>query len=99
MKKKIILLAIAASLVTSEAEAKNPGGSLLCLAGMLQGQDGGSACNGYINDYFSILSFKKGKFKAAATAALRAAFLNQTPGNDEIKQQINDAYGMLRFRP
>lgn len=50
-----------------------------------------------VNDYFSIVKFKKGKFKKSATKEARGAFLQQCTSEDEgWINKINSAYGTVR---
>lgn len=77
---KIIAVALGLTLISAmPAQAKDPCKAVLCLAGMLTGNDGGSECKSAVNDYFSIVKFKKGKFKKAQLKKLAALFYNNAP--------------------
>ena len=91
------LLIIALLSVSTMAYAADSCESLLCMAGKLQGQAGGSDCNGPIGDYFSILKFgKRGRFDPGKTAAARLSFLTSCPSNvGDWPEQINAVYGTL----
>lgn len=72
--------------------------TLLCMAGKLAGQSGGSACSAPISDYFNIIKFgKHWKFSPSSTAAARLNFLNgcASPGIGNLPAQINAVYGTL----
>ncbi|ELU5419216.1 conjugal transfer protein [Salmonella enterica] len=95
---KIIAVALGLTLISAmPAQAKDPCKAVLCLAGMLTGNDSGSECKSAVNDYFSIVKFKKGKFKKSATKEARGAFLQQCTSEDEgWINKINSAYGTVR---
>lgn len=100
MKFKTVLFSLSlASMVTiaMPAQAKDPCKAVICMAGMLTGNDGGSDCKSAVNDYFSIVKFKKGKLNKNATKQARQEFLQQCTKEDEgwIKQ-INSAFGTVR---
>ena len=93
----LCILSIGAMLAASEAQASNPCETLLCMAGMLEGQSGGSACEGPISDYFSIIRYgKHWRFSPSATFAARLSFLNSYgSGVGDWPMMINAAYGAL----
>jgi hypothetical protein len=96
MKKILIAAAVALSLVSVNASAKDPCKTILCLGGMLTGNSGGSECSGAIQDYFSIQVWKKGKFKPSSTLDKRKEFLNQCSANDEgTRDKINSKWGKV----
>lgn len=75
-------------------------GAILCLAGAVMTGDLASGCSGYAKDYFSIVKFKRGKFRASRTASARASFLNQCPADDGgFKSQIGSKFGSLFASP
>lgn len=75
-------------------------GALLCLAGAIMTGDLESECSGYAKEYFSILKFKRGKFRASRTASARASFLNQCPSDDGgFKSKIGSKFGSLYASP
>lgn len=75
-------------------------GAVLCLAGAIMTGDLESNCSGYAKEYFSILKFKRGKFRASRTASARASFLNQCPSDDGgFKSKIGSQFGSLYASP
>lgn len=95
-QKPIVALALSSLLFFSQPVfAKDACKSLLCLAGAAMGQGGGSACNGAIKDYFSILRFgRKGRFDAGATASARGNYINQCSAGDAgSKSLVAGRYG------
>lgn len=97
--RSLMTLAIVSTIsFPSVSEAKDPCESVICLAGKLQGGSGGSSCSGPISDYFSIVKFKKGRFKENWTKSARGAYLNSCAGAPpNLTSQINESYGSLRF--
>jgi hypothetical protein len=91
------ILSIGTMLAASEAQASNPCETLICMAGMLEGQSGGSACEGPISDYFSIIEYgKHWRFSPGATVAARLNFLNSCgAGVGDWPSQINAVYGAM----
>lgn len=72
-------------------------GAIICLAGEMTGNSGGSACSPYIKEYFSIIAKKNGNFNPARTAQKRMDWLNQCPmGNDDTGDKVNSRYGKRR---
>ncbi|MDA8232793.1 MAG: TrbM/KikA/MpfK family conjugal transfer protein [Magnetospirillum sp.] len=92
---KITLLAfiLAIGAIAATSASADSCASVLCLAGMLQGQGGGSQCNGPIADYLNIQVWNKDGFDAGGTANARMNFLSQCPYDQNWLQQINNAYG------
>ncbi|CAB3802624.1 hypothetical protein LMG28614_05659 [Paraburkholderia ultramafica] len=90
-----VLIASLLSIPSAMAEDNTePCGALLCLAGAMIGHGGGGACTGYIDKYFSIISWRHGHMDLGATSANRMSFLNQCPSEDPAtKQAVNDRYG------
>lgn len=96
---RLSILSLAVILAAPAAFAANSCDTLLCMAGKLQGQSGGSDCNQPIADYFNIEIFgRHGKFNPGATAAARLDYLNScpAPGVGSWPTQINAVYGMVR---
>lgn len=96
---RFVFLMVFVIAVTRTAYASDPCATLLCMAGKLQGQPGGSACSDSIGDYFSIVKFKKrAKFDPGQTASARLSFLTSCPGSraDNWPARINNAYGTIR---
>lgn len=88
-----IFLAFSAS-----AAYANPCESLLCMAGKLQGESGGSSCSQPISDYFSIISYgKHWRFSPNKTAAARFNYLNgcSMAGAANLLMRINAVYGAV----
>lgn len=83
---------------TASAAQANPCETLLCMAGKLSGQSGGSACSQPISDYFGIIRYgKHWRFSPGATAAARLNLLNScpAPGIGNLLSQINAVYGAM----
>ncbi len=83
---------------TASAAQATPCETLLCMAGKLQGQSGGSACSQPISDYFSIIRYgKHWRFSPGSTAAARLNLLNScpAPGIGGLPSQINAVYGAM----
>ncbi len=83
----------------ASAAYADPCQTLLCMAGKLQGQSGGSDCSQPIADYFNILVFgRHDSFNPSATATARLNYLNSCPdpGAGDLPTQINAAYGTVR---
>lgn len=74
--------------------------TIICMAGMLNGDGVHASCKSAVDDYFKIITKRKGKFSASRTARDRLKFLNQCPssiaGGDDWASRINSAYGRLR---
>jgi hypothetical protein len=85
---------------TASAAYANPCESLLCMAGKLHGQSGGSSCSQPISDYFSIIKYgKRWRFSPSKTAAARFNYLNNcsTAGVGNLPTLINAVYGTVLF--
>lgn len=69
--------------------------AVLCLAGKLQSNSGGTACDASIATYFAIKRFtNEGNFDAALTSAARLHYLQGCPtAQPEWIERINDAFG------
>ncbi|HGA2320488.1 TPA: hypothetical protein ACIRVE_005104 [Pseudomonas putida] len=89
MKKTFIASAlILGSLASFTAQARDPCKSLVCMAGKA-GVAGGSQagdCSQAVNDFFSIIVTKKGKFKPDPTATKRLQFLESCQGHDAVSE-------------
>lgn len=86
-------------LLAASPACADPCETLLCMAGKVQGQSGGSACTQPIADYFSIEVFgRHHSFNPGATAAARLNYLNSCPnaGSGNWPSKINAAYGTVR---
>lgn len=96
MKAILTASALAMSLISLNASAADPCKAVLCLAGEVMGQGGGSECSDTIQEYFGIQVWKKGKFKPSDTAKQRAGFLNGCPADDGgFKKKIGDKFGKV----
>jgi hypothetical protein len=75
-------------------------GTVLCLAGVLDGGAGGSGCSGYERAYFSIVRYRHGHFDLSGTSEARADFLNQCGSVDsDQKSSINSKWGGVESGP
>lgn len=96
MKTILTASALALSLMSFNASAGDPCKAVLCLAGEVMGQSGGSECSDAIQEYFGIQVWKKGTFKPSSTAKKRASFLNGCPADDGgFKKKIGDKFGKV----
>lgn len=75
-------------------------GAVLCLAGLMQGGNGGRECSQYEADYFSIVRYHHGHFDLSGTSNARGDFLNQchSAGSDQ-KSAVNSKYGGVENGP
>ena len=70
---KIIAVALGLTLISAmPAQAKDPCKAVLCLAGMLTGNDGGSECKSAVNDYVSQLKKLAALFYNNAPVRMKA---------------------------
>jgi hypothetical protein len=75
-------------------------GAVICLAGEMNGHGGGSACSGYVAQYFSIVDWHHGHMDLGPTSRDRMNFLNQCTMQDPaIKHAVNDKYGTQADAP
>jgi hypothetical protein len=83
---------------TVRAEDQSACETVLCLAGSLQGQSGGSQCNNPIKRYFDIKEKDgMGDFDPVKTADSRMNFLNGCQSvNSNWKKSINDKFGGMK---
>ncbi|MEM5373177.1 TrbM/KikA/MpfK family conjugal transfer protein [Paraburkholderia azotifigens] len=79
---------------------QNACGAVLCLAGLMQGGNGGRECSQYEADYFSIVRYHHGHFDLSGTSNARDDFLNQcrSVGSDQ-KSAVNSKYGSVESGP
>lgn len=95
---RLYILSLMLIFTASVAHASDACESLLCMAGKLQGQNGGAACSGPIADYFNIVKYgKHRKFSLSSTVAARLNFLNSCGGGGEWPAKINAVYGATRL--
>jgi hypothetical protein len=96
MRKALIGAVIAtASLSSVSAHAADACATVLCMFGMVEGQQPG-ACNSEIADYFSIVEFHHGHPDLSATAKSRLSFTQQcssAPAN--FISSIDQAFGSV----
>ena len=102
MERKVSALVLASTaaiscmVATSSARADNDNenacGAVLCLAGLIQGGNGGRECSQYEANYFSIVRYHHGHFDLSGTSNARGDFLNQ------CRSVENDQKGAARSR-
>ena len=80
MKKRFVSVLVMFFIFSfsSGVYAKNPCGSVMCLSGMLTG-DNPSECEKHIDDYFSIRKYMNGIWKIGKTIEKRYNYLRQCP--------------------
>jgi hypothetical protein len=104
MKLLIAVLICSAAAIPTMATADDDNtsacGVVLCLAGLMDGGNGGGQCNQYERDYFSILRYHHGHFDLSGTSSARGDFLNQckSVGSDQ-KSSVNSKYGGVENGP
>ncbi|MEM5373024.1 TrbM/KikA/MpfK family conjugal transfer protein [Paraburkholderia azotifigens] len=84
----------------ADDDNQNACGAVLCLAGLMQGGNGGGECSQYEADYFSIVRYHHGHFDLSGTSNARGDFLNQchSVGSDQ-KSAVNSKYGGVENGP
>lgn len=95
--KKIAIGLICAVGLSSAAPvfAKDPCETVLCMFGMLKGENPGE-CAGAVQDYFSIIVFKKHKPNLGKTSSARQSFLSSCPtAEDPVTKAINSKFGKV----
>ncbi|CAE6900905.1 MULTISPECIES: TrbM/KikA/MpfK family conjugal transfer protein [Paraburkholderia] len=104
MKRFLAALICCAAAVPTMAAADDDNnsacGAVLCLAGLMDGGNGGGQCNQYERDYFSIVRYHHGHFDLSGTSSARGDFLNQckSVGSDQ-KSSVNSKYGGVENGP
>lgn len=93
---RMSVVAVALVALAPSAYAKDPCETVLCMAGMLQGEGVVTGCDGPVADFFNIVKKKKGKFRPGATQDARRDFVNQCPTPGNWGDKIADKYGRLR---
>jgi hypothetical protein len=75
-------------------------GAVLCLAGLIDGGNGGGGCRQYETAYFSIVRYHHGHFDLSGTSNARGDFLGQcgSVGSDQ-KSLVNSKYGGIEKAP
>jgi hypothetical protein len=88
------------SSVRADADNENACGAVLCLAGLMQGGNGGRECSRYEANYFSIVRYHHGHFDLSGTSNARGDFLNQcrSVASDQ-KSAVNSKYGSVENGP
>jgi hypothetical protein len=96
MKKAMFYgaLALAATLPSASAYAADPCASVLCMFGLISGQNS-SSCNQPIADYFGIVNFRHGHPDLGATSSSRLAFTQQCPGAGQAIGAVSQAFGSV----
>lgn len=100
-----VIAALAAGILiigagATRADNQSVSGAVLCLAGQAAGQRGGSACSGYMSEYFSIRVFKGGSFKSGDTSSERGNFLNEcSSAPSSTRSSVNSQYGRQEIGP
>ena len=102
MKRLIAVFICSAAVVPTMAMADDTSacGAVLCLAGLMDGGNGGGECNQYERDYFSIVRYHHGHFDLSGTSSARGDFLNEckSVGGDQ-KSSVNSKYGGVENGP
>ncbi len=105
MKKLLIPLIAAGSLLYIPAShAEDPCKVIMCMAGKLTGDSGGSECNSAEAAFFNIVKKNKHGFLPNHTKDARKAFLNECPDNGEggsnqsMISQIISKYRKFAYR-
>ena len=93
MRSKFVALTTlflsALSIPCAYADNQDACGSVMCLAG-----NGGSACTGYLADYFDIVVLTHGDFNPSATSNARQSYLNEcTSAPASMEDSENADYG------
>jgi len=94
------LVVMGALLAPAPAKAGDPCATVLCLAGKMEGGDGGPACIEPIQSYFAIAIYDYSGFDAPATSAARMIYL-QACATEHLgqKEAVNAVYGTQQFAP
>jgi hypothetical protein len=84
----------------ADDDNENACGAVLCLAGLMQGGNGGRECSQYEANYFSIVRFHHGHFDLSGTSNARGDFLNQCHSvSGDQKGAVNSKYGSVENGP
>jgi hypothetical protein len=105
--KRSLLVALAVcTMLTGVAPARGDDdnqsacGAVLCLAGLMQGGNGGRDCSRYEADYFSIVRYHHGHFDLSGTSSARGNYLNECRSvGSEQKSAVNSRYGSVENGP
>ena len=97
-----VLLAGVMAMTPARADDDNEDacGVVLCLAGLMNGGNGGQKCSEYEANYFSIVRYHHGHFDLSGTSNARGDYLNQcrSVGSDQ-KSSVNSKYGSVENGP
>ena len=95
---KVMKLAVAVALsacFVTPAFASDPCESLMCMFGMMNGQNS-DQCQQAEADYFSIVQWNKGNVDYDATSSARQQFLQSCPSDSGgNSSQVNSVYGKV----
>ncbi|MFP3558193.1 TrbM/KikA/MpfK family conjugal transfer protein [Paraburkholderia sp. SIMBA_049] len=84
MKKALSpLLALLLGLSVTASASASSCDTVICMAGKVQGQSGGSDCNQAIKDFFSIKRYHHGHLDLGPTSDARRQFLDQCPDSQK----------------
>lgn len=82
----------------SNASASDACETFLCMAGKVEGGDGGSECISPERAFFNIVRFHHGNFSSGRTSDARKSFLSGCEGADpDLIDKIINAFGGIRF--
>ncbi|WP_251327450.1 hypothetical protein, partial [Escherichia coli] len=101
MKKylSVTLMALSISIYSIPTKAADPCQPVLCMWGLVATGSVQDGCSGSVNNYFSQISFKHGKFSASRTEKKRRGWLtNNCPSaSPAYVDKIQNKFGRLRF--
>jgi hypothetical protein len=64
--------------------------TLMCMAGKVQGNAGGSDCDQEIKDFFAIKRYHHGHLDLGPTSDARRQFLDQCPGSQQNANNVDE---------
>lgn len=92
--KKYFISFIVILFLSAPVQAKDSCGTVLCMAGMLQGVGIVSECKGFVQDYFDIILFNShGGISLNKTFKARGKFLGKCTSAGSWPDMINSKYG------
>ena len=92
--KKYFISFIVILFLSAPVQAKDSCGTVLCMAGMLQGVGVVSECKGFVQDYFDIILFNShGGISLNKTFKARGKFLRKCTSAGSWPDMINSKYG------
>jgi hypothetical protein len=92
--KKYFISFIVILFLSAPVQAKDSCGTVLCMAGMLQGVGVVSECKGFVQDYFDIILFNShGGISLNKTFKARGKFLGKCTSAGNWPDMINSKYG------